>query len=63
MKLRRWKAAVTTAAALLGLSTLSTGMAAAADNDVIVKLDAEWPGDVGERLRHFDIGTARLRIA
>ncbi|MFR9675631.1 SGNH/GDSL hydrolase family protein [Streptomyces sp. TR06-5] len=31
MILRRWKAAVTLAAALLGLSTLSTGVAAAAD--------------------------------
>jgi lysophospholipase L1-like esterase len=31
MKLRRWKAAVTTAVALLGLSTLSTGVASAAD--------------------------------
>ena len=49
MKLRRWKAAVATAAALLGLSTLSTGMATAADAAAIdyVALGDSYSSGVG----------------
>ena len=34
-----------------------------ADDDVIMHGDAEWRGDVDDRLGHLDIGLRRRRIA
>ena len=38
-------------------------MAVLADDDVVVHGEAEWGGDIDDRLGHLDVGLRRRRIA
>ena len=42
---------------------LKTGVAVAADDDVVVQGNAERPGGIDDLFRHIDVGARRRRIA
>lgn len=45
------------------LQALEACVALAADDDVVVDLDAERAGDVDDLARHLDVGVGRRRVA